>query len=164
MRDFDHNEHVNDRLRYLHDGYERDGLPTYPNLGAGVAKLRKRAADICIVHRAVARREHGLAVLEAVRKLNYRSLQRELPTHNVNCASGTNHNDGAEILKALRLKAWQTCNPDTIRAARPIESLQHAYDVTMVEKRYGTNLNAEGRKKALLAIKRMREVTTQSEH
>jgi hypothetical protein len=159
-----HNEHINDRLRYLHDGYERNEYPQYPNLGAGVAKLRKRAADICIVHRGVARREHGLAVLEAVRKLNYRSLQRELPTHNVNCASGTNHNDGAEILKALRLKAWNNCNPDTIRAARSIESLQCAYDVAMMEKRYGTNLNADGRKKALQAIKRMREVTTQSDH
>ena len=135
MRDFDHNEHVNDRLRHLHDRYEKEGLPQYPALGAGVAKLRKRAADICIVHRGVARREHGNAVLEAVRKLNYRSLQRELPTHNVNCASGTNHNDGAEILKALRLKAWNNCNPDTIRAARSIEAIASAYEAAMLAKR-----------------------------
>jgi hypothetical protein len=109
--------------------------PDYPTLGATVAKLRKRAADICIVHRGVARREHGNAVLEAIRKLNYRSLQRELPTHNVNCASGTNHNDGAEILKALRLKAWNNCNPDTIRAARSIEAIASAYEAAMLAKR-----------------------------
>jgi hypothetical protein len=135
MRDFDHNEHVNERKRYLLDQDQRANYPQYPNLGATVAKLRKRAADICIVHRAVARREHGLAVLEAVRKLNYRSLQRELPTHNVNCASGTNHNDGAEILKALRLKAWNNCNPDTIRAARPIAAIVSAYEAAMLAKR-----------------------------
>jgi hypothetical protein len=135
MRDFDHNEHVNDRLRYLHERYEKAGLPLYPNLGATVAKLRKRAADICIVHRGVARREHGNAVLEAVRKLNYRSLQRELPTHNINCASGTNHNDGAEIIKALRLKHRNFCNPDTIRAARSIEVIASAYDAAMLAKR-----------------------------
>jgi hypothetical protein len=130
-----HNQHMIDRAIGLDAAYEHEGLPLYPNLGATVAKLRKRAADICIVHRGVARREHGLAVLEAVRKLNYRSLQRELPTHNVNCASGTNHNDGAEILKALRLKAWQTCNPDTIRAARPIAAIVSAYEAAMLAKR-----------------------------
>jgi hypothetical protein len=132
-----HNEHVIERSRYRHRKIEESGIAPYPALGATVAKLRKRAADICIVHRAVARREHGQAVLEAIRKLNYRGLQRELPSHNVDCASGTNHNDGSAILKALRAKHVNSCNPDTIRAKRSIESLQKQYDAIMVRNRAG---------------------------
>jgi hypothetical protein len=135
--DIQHNEHVKARNYVLRLHYEQEGLPVYPALGATVAKLRKRAADICIVHRAVARREHGLAVLEAIRKLNYSALKRELPEHKTDCASGTNYNDGAAILKALRAKHVNSCNPDTIRAKRSIESLQKQYDSIMVRNRAG---------------------------
>ena len=133
--DIQHNEHVNDRHRDLHECYEREGLPQYPALGATVAKLRKRAADICIVHRAVARREHGQAVLEAIRKLNYNSLKRELPEHKTDCASGTNYNDGLAILAALRQRHRNHCNPDTIRAKRSIAAIESAYEAAMADKR-----------------------------
>jgi hypothetical protein len=131
----EHNEHVIERSRYRHHKIEESDTAAYPALGVTVAKLRKRAADICIVHRAVARREHGLAVLEAIRKLNYQALKRELPSHNVDCASGTNHNDGAAILKALRVQHRNHCNPDTIRTKRSIEAIESAYEAAMADKR-----------------------------
>jgi hypothetical protein len=135
--DIQHNEHVKARNYDLDIRAAQEGLPVYPSLGATVAKFRKRAADICIVHRAVARREHGLAVLEAIRKLNDQALKRELPEHKIDCASGTTHNDGLAILKALRVQHCNHCNPDTIRAKRSIESLQKQYDAIMVRNRAG---------------------------
>jgi hypothetical protein len=111
------------------------GNPVYPNLGATVAKLRKRAETVCVVHRAVARREHGLAVLEAIRKLNYQSLQRELPSTNAICASGSNHNTGKAIIAAIRAKHRSLCNPDAIRAKRSIAEIKKAYELAMLAKR-----------------------------
>jgi hypothetical protein len=133
--DIQHNEHVNDRHRDLHECYEREGLPQYPALGATIAKLRKRAESVCIVHRAVARREHGLAVLEAIRRLNYRSLQRELPEHKSDSQSGTPHNTGKAILAAIAKQHRNHCNPDAIRAKRTIAEISKAYDAAMAEKR-----------------------------
>jgi hypothetical protein len=140
MRDLDHNEHVNDRLRYLQDKYEAEGLPLYPNLGATVAKLRKRAADICIVHRAVARREHGNAVLEAIRKLNYRSLQRELvepPEPYI----GNPRQRAAKLLKAIFEQ-----NAGAAYAKIPFNQREanRKYDLAMIEKKFETNLNGDG--------------------
>lgn len=65
--------------------------PEYPNLGATVARLR-RGDD---------RKAHGAAVLEAIRRLQQGTINRETPSHNVHCASGTNHNTGNAILAAV---------------------------------------------------------------
>jgi hypothetical protein len=67
--------------------------PTYPDLGADVAKLR-RGSD---------RQKHGAAVLAAIRKSNKQALARctNKTWHWSNSASGTTHNKGADILAAV---------------------------------------------------------------
>ena len=76
-----------------HDAFN----PTYPDLGIKIARLRSAAR-----RDPGKRREHGEAVLEAIRRLQRSSLQRELPGRNPHCASGTAHNDGLAILAAVR--------------------------------------------------------------
>ena len=62
----------------------QDFGPPWPDLGARVARLR-HGDD---------RKAHGLAVLEGIRALQRSALRRQTPTHNVDCASRTNYNDG----------------------------------------------------------------------
>jgi hypothetical protein len=96
--------------------------PTYPDLGASVAKLR-RGAD---------RKAHGLAVLTAINAKNRQAHQRVLRSHNVTCASGTNHNTGKAILKAVAQS--HRINPDAIRAKRTPEQWRALYAQAMAEK------------------------------
>jgi len=111
------------------------GNPPYPDLGTTVAKLRRKAETVCIVHRAVARREHGLAVLAAITGKNAKLCQRELREHRPDCASGTSHSCGKAILKAVRQQNWSNINPDTIRAKRTIAEIESAYEAAMAAKR-----------------------------
>jgi len=72
--------------------------PEYPDLGARVAKLRKAARTDPALRRA-----HGLAVLDEIGKRNARlSMRDHSPVPRSNSASGTFHNTGAAILKAVR--------------------------------------------------------------
>ena len=70
----------------------KDG-PQYPTL-TGLDKYRRDPdAD---------RHAYGAAVLAAIRALQRRELQRELPAHPCPCASGVWASDGQEILRAVR--------------------------------------------------------------
>ena len=83
------------------------------------------------------RHAYGLAVETAIRALQRSELQRELPTHNCHCASGTNHNSGAAILKAMQTKprAALAAAPSQERRAREPHVWQRMYDEAMAEKR-----------------------------
>ena len=79
--------------------------PNYPALPAA-NKFRKMAANagaVSAMDRTI-RRAYGEAVETAIKALQRSELQRELPTHNCHCASGTNHNSGAAIHKAMQAK------------------------------------------------------------
>lgn len=85
---------------YMHPDYG----PEYRSLGTGVQRYRRmaRAAGSVATMDAELRREYGAVVCAAILKQQRSELQRELPSHNVDCPSGTNHNDGAKIIKAVR--------------------------------------------------------------
>ena len=106
--------------------YDNHG-PDYPDLGVKVAKLR-RGDD---------RRAYGLAVLEAIRRLQRSSLMRETPTHVPHCASMTAHTDGKKILKAVaaRQRAALLAYPEQVRRKRTPAEWQELYDAAMAEKR-----------------------------
>lgn len=84
---------------------EEKDTPEYPReLGKDVASFRKLAmktGGLSEMSR-MARRGYGAAVEEAIRRKQRAELMRELPSHNVRCASGTNYNNGADIEKAIQ--------------------------------------------------------------
>lgn len=91
-------------------------------------------------HRRIGRitRDYGLAVLAAASEANRRALQRELPSHNVSCASRTNHNCGYAILAAV---AKQNRNRP-IRKRSDAELLE-AYEKAMESKAHGKESKEE---------------------
>jgi hypothetical protein len=114
--------------------------PNYPQLGPAVAKFRKIANPT-----AAQRRAHGDAVSTAVRELQRRELQRELPTIKPRCVSGTwcnggdyadGHADGGvgRAIAAQQRRALLAC-PDQERRRRPASVWQAMYEAAMVEKR-----------------------------
>lgn len=110
--------------------------PLYPALPS-VKKFRKAAKSGLNALSVEQRRAYGEAVETAIKALQRSELQRELPTHNVNCSSGTNHNTGAAIHKAMRTKhraALAAC-PAQVRRARSAAEWQAMYDAAMAEKR-----------------------------
>jgi hypothetical protein len=117
---------------------KEDGNPPYPTLGEGVAKYRRRGV-IC--------REYGEAVLAAFRSMQRAGLRREATSLSANCASGTFHHDGEDILKAVASKhraALAAC-PGVERRARKPEKWREMYEAAMAEKRKGaSNGNATG--------------------
>jgi|SRR5215469_13643296 len=108
--------------------------PDYPDLGATVAKLRRKAADSCIVHRKVYQREHGLAVLAAISAKNKAALAREGTTA-PKPWSGSCRSNGERLLKALQAQHLNSCNPDTIRAKRTPAEWHAMYEAAMADKR-----------------------------
>jgi hypothetical protein len=106
--------------------------PNYPDLPA-VKKHRKPLASLSRDQR----RAYGEAVETAIRKLQRAALQRELPEHRCNCASGTNHNDGAAISAAMRAKhrAALLAAPSQERRARTPRQWEAMYAEAMEAKR-----------------------------
>jgi hypothetical protein len=107
--------------------------PAYPDL-ASVKKHRPRhgLASMSVE----ARQAYGLAVETAIRAKQRAELQRELPEHRCHCASGTNHNDGAAIHKAMQAKqraALAAC-PSQERRARSPHVWRQMYEEAMAEK------------------------------
>lgn len=103
--------------------------PTYPNL-ATVEKFRKLA-------RAGKPDDgYGAAVLDAIRKLQRSEMLRwgvnrsEARCH---CASGTNHNTGKDILKAVA--AQNRTRASSGFPPRSDKQLRAAYEAAMAEKR-----------------------------
>jgi hypothetical protein len=76
---------------------EGTNTPKYPNLGATVAKHRRLNDTSYDGQKA-----YGQAVNAAIRALQRSALNRELPSHQSPCASGTWHSEGKDILKAIR--------------------------------------------------------------
>jgi hypothetical protein len=111
--------------------------PPYPELGSALAKHRKLARDGLATLSASERHDYGAAVEKAIRAKQRSELQRELPTHRVSCASGTDHNTGEAIHKAIlaqhraRTQAW----PAQIRKARTDAQWREMYAQAMQEKR-----------------------------
>jgi hypothetical protein len=106
--------------------------PDYPDLPT-VKKHRKNLTSLSQEQR----RAYGEAVENAIRAKQRAELQRELPTHPVSCASGTNHNCGRKISAAMRAKhraALLAC-PGQERRARTPQIWQTMYDAAMAEKR-----------------------------
>jgi hypothetical protein len=113
--------------------------PIYPALPS-VKKYRKPLATLTRDQR----RAYGEAVETAIRALQRSELQRELPEHRVNCASGTNHNDGREISKAMRAKHRAALQASVAkdRRDRTPEQWQAMYDAAMAAKREALPLAA----------------------
>jgi hypothetical protein len=112
------------------------GGPSYPELGTGVAKYRKLIREGLAALSKAERQAYGDAIEKAIRAKQRSELQRELPTHRVSCASGTDHNTGEAIHKAIlaqhraRTQAW----PGQIRRARTDAEWREMYEQAMSEK------------------------------
>ncbi len=114
------------------------GNPPYPDLGAKVMKFRRVAAKGGLMDMPKAQRNaYADAIEDAIRTKQRQELQRELPSHNVSCASGTNHNDGAAISAAVRAqhRAALLAAPSKERKARTPEKWRKMYDAAMADKR-----------------------------
>ena len=110
--------------------------PEYPTL-AGLDKHRKAARNGLQAMTREARQAYGLAVETAIRAKQRAELQRVYTSHNCNCASGTNHNTGAAIHKAMQAKqrAALLAAPSAERRARKPAEWRRLYDAAMADKR-----------------------------
>ena len=122
-----------DDTRFL----DPDTTPSYPALGTKVEKLRKAARSD-----AAKRREHGEAVLEAVRSKQTQALRRDLGSFRSNCASGTEHTDGKSILSAVaqqnKRAFWAAVERD--KKARTDDEIRRAYAEAMKAKQAANDL------------------------
>lgn len=111
--------------------------PEYPQLGATVAKFRKKAPHSIFDLSKAERNNWAAAIEKEILAKQRQALQRELPTHNVDCASGTNHSCGLKISAAVRaqhraaLLAW----PAQERAKRSDAAWKSLYEQAMKLKR-----------------------------
>jgi hypothetical protein len=103
--------------------------PAYDVESATLKKFRSRGGD---------RKAYGEAVLAAVRSAQRSALNRATPSMpRPNCASGTTHQTGRAILKAVAARhaaALEAC-PSQERRARKPEQWRRMYDEAMAEKR-----------------------------
>lgn len=103
--------------------------PVYPDLGVTVARSRNKARN-----GKISAREHGEAVLAAIRKLNANLHARRIADNPTpNCASGTAHNTGEAILRAVRQQNAARVSKDT--NTRTPEQWRDAYNAAMKAKR-----------------------------
>jgi hypothetical protein len=107
--------------------------PLYPDL----ATVKKHRAPLAAISRE-ARQAYGLAVETAIRALQRSELQRATPAEpRSNSTSGTFHNNGAAIHKAMQTKqraALLAC-PSQVRRAREPKVWEAMYAQAMAEKR-----------------------------
>ena len=110
--------------------------PLYPELPA-VKKYRRAAKQGLASLSSAERRAYGEAVEKAILAKQRSELQRELPTRNCHCASGTNHNSGKAIHTAMnaKLRAALLACPSQERRARPDHVWHQMYAAAMAEKR-----------------------------
>jgi hypothetical protein len=76
--------------------------PDYPDLGAAVTKYRRKAKQSVFDLSDAERAAYAKAIETAIRAKQRAATQRTLPSHNVKCASGTNHSCGLKISEAVR--------------------------------------------------------------
>jgi hypothetical protein len=139
---------------YMDDRYG----PEIYAFGPSVQKWRRKGPIATMAKED--RRAYGAAVLAEVRTKQRQALQREVPTHNVICASGCNSNDGDEILKALktRQRAALAAAASQERRARKPEEWEAKYKEAMKEKQERAAKAAAARPptaKAAPIVKRM---------
>lgn len=85
------------------DDWELINAPAeYRNLGMTVFKFRSKAKDGIMSLSRADRISYGDAIEKAVKAKQRSALQRELPGHKCQCASGTNYNTGEAIHKAIQ--------------------------------------------------------------
>jgi|SRR6185295_6716510 len=112
-----------------------DEGPEYPDLGPGVASLRRKA--IANPDDREASRKHGEAVLAAIGRLNNRALTAAGNIGNPHCASGSAENEGYAILRAVKADNLRRFNASITRdrKARTDEQIRDAYNAAMRLKR-----------------------------
>lgn len=110
--------------------------PIYPDLGLAVARHRRQFRMPLKISPPAMRRAYGEAVLAAIRAKQRQSLQRELPSHQCMCPSGTFHNTGEAILAAIAAQHRNT--PFVFMAKqleRRMEKQTEKYEEAMAAKR-----------------------------
>ncbi len=110
--------------------------PIYNVNGASLVSHRRKAKHGLAQLTQAERRAYGEAVEKAILANQRQALQRELPSHNCNCASGTNHNSGEAIHKAMQEKqraALLAC-PSQERRKRPDHVVKALYEDAMARK------------------------------
>jgi hypothetical protein len=85
--------------------------PEYPNLASNDVKLFRAQGRLGLDNLSpMGRRGYGNAVLSAIRSLQAQGLKRAAPPEGKpNCASGTFHQTGADILKAVATSNRSKC-------------------------------------------------------
>lgn len=117
--------------QYLTD---RESGPAYNVESAALKKFRRLAAKGLHTLSAEDRRAYGEAVENALR--TKAPALAAVPQHKPNCASGTYHNTGEAIHKAMQAKqraALSAC-PSQERIARKPHVWQQMYEDAMAEK------------------------------
>jgi hypothetical protein len=133
--------------------------PVYPDLGATVIKHRRLAAmcgGVAELDREQ-RQAYGAAVEAAIKAKQRSELQRVVKSHDCHCVSGTNHNTGEAIDRAMRMKhrAELLAYPSKVRRERTAEQWSEMYKAAMREKRAAATVQkpatVKRRKRALEA-------------
>lgn len=112
--------------------------PVYPDLGAAVAKHRRRMTHGLMTAPKQMRDAYADAIEIAIRAKQRAALQREVPSRpRNNCASGTDHWNGEEISKAVRLqhRTALLSYPSRVRRERTDAEWRALYEDAMTEKR-----------------------------
>ena len=109
--------------------------PAYPDLGNTVAKYRRMATKAGSISQMLPfdRQAYGEAVEKAIRAKQRSELMRELPSHPCPCASGTYHNTGEAIDRAMKAKhrAAALAAPAQERRARKPPEWERLYRAAM---------------------------------
>ena len=115
-----------------------DEGPEYNIDSAALKKFRHRARKGLATLSRVDRQAYGAAIEAAVLSAQRMALRRAAPSMpRPNCASGTLHNTGEAIIKAIReqQRAALLACPSQERRARTPEKWREMYDAAMAEKR-----------------------------
>lgn len=110
--------------------------PTYPKTLSGTEKYRRAARHGMADWSRDERRAYGNAVEKAILALQRSEILRVFVSPGVNCASGTSHNTGKAIHRAVQQQqrnALLNC-PARYRKARTPEQWQTMYDEAMKAK------------------------------
>src|SRR5882672_11860056 len=112
--------------------------PDYPReMGATVQKFRSKAKASIFDLSKADRDAWADAIEKSIKAKQRAALQRELPSHRVSCASGTDHSCGLKISAAVREQhrsALLAC-PGAERRKRTEREWRVMYEEAMQEKR-----------------------------
>lgn len=126
-----------DKLHILRDGRRVFVGPEYTITSATLQKHRRAARKGGLSSMSKAERHaYGEAVEKAMLAAQLSSLRREKPSHMPNCASGTWHNTGEAIDRAIREQHRNaTMNCKSRIATLPPDKVKELYEEAMAEKR-----------------------------